>query len=49
MRAADRPGETDTYVFDGVKVGSAYTYLYIDLEDPDNPLSTGGNTAWDIK
>jgi hypothetical protein len=34
--------------YDGVKSGSAYTYQYIDLEDPDNPASAGTGTAWDI-
>ena len=44
------PAPGTAYVFDGVNVNKTdYTYLYIDLEDPGNPLSSGGNTDWDIR
>lgn len=45
---ADDSIELSSKVYDGTKAGSTYDYLYIDLEDPDNPASEGGGTAWDI-
>jgi hypothetical protein len=51
-------GDPKAYIFDGIRVndGSTTTYysLYVDFEDPDNPVSvesdTGGaaNTDWEI-
>ncbi|HEY9594656.1 MAG TPA: HmuY family protein [Spirochaetia bacterium] len=41
------------YTFDGTKVAPAsgsttYNYLYVNLDDPGNPLSAGNNTQWDL-
>jgi len=44
----DTPSDNATVkVYDGVK-GTALEYLYIDLENPDAPSSTGTDIAWDI-
>lgn len=44
----DDDAETTTVVYDGTKSGSSYEYLYIDLEDPENPSTSGTGTDWDI-
>ncbi len=45
----DTPSDNATVkVYDGVKKGTTPEYLYIDLENPDAPSSTGTDTGWDI-
>jgi hypothetical protein len=48
-------GEDDgSYIYDGQKIKrpgspSEYIYIYVDFEDPENPLSMGDNTEWELR